>query len=235
MSPTQLHEHIHQSYHSLRRGIWVLGFMFPTVLLVNGLIGRFSSGIDLPNSLSSYYNYNIPMKNFYVGVLCAIGISLYLYKGFSTKEDRWLNWAGIFAFFTAVIPASLPRDPEQAAYTLGWLHETCAVLFFFCIGYVCIRLASESLGYREVKKKINTERYKKIYKGLGYSMWALPVSLLIRAYILKDFQYLVLWVEIAAVLVFSTYWLTKSIEFKNSDMESNEALDLYTTRTEANT
>ena len=131
----KLREHIHEGYHTIRAGIGIIGVMFPLVLI---LIGGYFFFNDIQDSLSDYYN--TPMRNVYVGLLCTIGLCLLLYKGFTDMENWILNAAGIFAFVTAIIPASLPDVKD---YSWGWIHYTCAVLFFFCIGYVSLNRFNE--------------------------------------------------------------------------------------------
>ena len=213
----KLREHIHEGYHTIRQGIGVLGVLFP-VVLIN--IGGYFFYLDIQDSLSSYYT--TPMRNVYIGLLCTIGICLLLYKGFSDLENWMLNAAGAFAFFTAIIPSSLPAVKGHPPYTWGLLHYTCAGLFFFLIGSVCFFLAATSLDYLdklegENKGGINTEKFRKRYKRFGLAMWGLPAALGLWSLIDKDFQYVVLLGEIAVVWTFSFYWLVKCDEMKTVD------------------
>jgi hypothetical protein len=191
MSLATLHDHIHVSYHTIRRGIGILGFMFPLIFLVVGLF----FGIGLLHSISAYYHTWI--RDVYVGLLCTMGFLLHLYKGYTTREDQVLNLAGVFAFLTAILPTGVSP-----------YHGYCAILFFACIAYVCIFLASETLV--EMTDPTVAARYRLTYRILGVLMILLPlIASLISQY--------VFWVEFAAVWVFSTYWLIKCREMKVLD------------------
>jgi hypothetical protein len=202
MSLPQLHAHIHASYHIIRRSIGILGFIFPLIFLVVGLF----FGVGLLDSISSYYHTWI--RDVYVGLLCTMGFLLHVYKGYSTREDWVLNLAGIFAFLTAILPTGAPAELTCIGFTAGLAHGICAILFFVCIAYVCIFLASETLV--EMTDPTVAARYRLTYRILGVLMILLPlIASLISQY--------VFWVEFAAVWVFSTYWLIKCREMKALD------------------
>jgi hypothetical membrane protein len=190
MSLQQLHDHIHVSYHTIRRGIGVLGFIFPLALMIGGVF----VGIGLQQSMSSYYH--TPMRDIYMGLLCTIAFCLYLYKGYTTLEDRVLNLAGIFAFLTAILPTGVSP-----------YHEYCAIIFFICIAYVCIFLASETLTL--MTDPVMAARFRSIYITLGILMIVLPL--------IAIFSQHVFWAEFFAVWVFSAYWLVKCLEMKDLD------------------
>jgi len=55
-------------------------------------------------SISAYYWTLDPERNAFVGVLCAVGVFLLLYKGYSWFEDRVLDLAGVSAVGIAFFP-----------------------------------------------------------------------------------------------------------------------------------
>ena len=85
----ELQAHMVGTYHNLRVGIGVIGLALPVLLWLGG---KFLDGMPLRGSMSAYY-YSPTMRNVFVGILFAIGVGLYLYKGFSTKENWALNAA----------------------------------------------------------------------------------------------------------------------------------------------
>lgn len=71
--------------------------------------------------MSAFYGANdAGMRNWFVGILWAVGSFLILYKGFRAAEDWLLNLAGGFAILTAMTPcgcwSGLSDDlPQQGA------------------------------------------------------------------------------------------------------------------------
>ena len=91
IKPDDYLKHIIDTYFSTRFGIGVIGIAFPIILWLIGL----KFGVPLQGSISAYYH--TPMRNVFVGILFAIGASLFLYKGYGTTEDFVLDAAGILA------------------------------------------------------------------------------------------------------------------------------------------
>ena len=111
--PDTLREHMLGTYHNLRVGIGVVGAILPFLLLLGGWLLDHES---LQGSMSAYY-YSPTMRDVFVASLGAIGLFLILYKGFSSREDRALDIAGVGALIVAFFPTGLacPKD-EVAAF-----------------------------------------------------------------------------------------------------------------------
>jgi hypothetical protein len=104
---SELRAHVNSTYVSLRYGICLLGFSLPIVLIVGGgLIGW-----ELQDSISQYYH--TPLRDLFVGSLFGIGAFLYLYKGFSRRENLALNISGLALVCVALFPISI--NEENAA------------------------------------------------------------------------------------------------------------------------
>src|SRR5687768_1056650 len=86
-----LHKHMFNTYFVLRKGMACTAIVFPLLLW---WVGAWAD-IDLQGSMSAYYHTS--MRNWFVGLLFAVGGMLYLYKGFSMRENVALNLAGLFA------------------------------------------------------------------------------------------------------------------------------------------
>jgi hypothetical protein len=78
-----LQKRIAGAYFSLRLGMGVPAAIFPPTLWLGGWFGDQE---PLRWSMSSYY-YSPVMRDKFAGILCAIGVFLYLYKGFSRQEN----------------------------------------------------------------------------------------------------------------------------------------------------
>ena len=217
-------QHILDTYFSTRIGIAIIGILFPLILWLVGL----RLGVELQGSISAYYH--TPMRNVFVGSLFAIGTSLYLYKGYSTVEDFVLDGAGVFAVCIALLPTSCPADIKCDTFTAPVLHGVSAILFFILIAYICIFRSSDTLneeksnivGRKKINLKINESRkkcYRRIYWILGVLMVALPLFSALWLYFIGETGSLIFWVELAGVLVFSLYWIVKTWEIDESQLE----------------
>jgi hypothetical protein len=221
---------ITETYHYMRIGMGVLAVAFPLLLWLGG---KWLMGIPMQTSLSAYYHADI--RDLFVGVLSAIGFTLFLYKGFSRSEDWALNAAGVLAIGIAFFPMA-PDNPLRCRQVCidaaclatsarfdrtfdpliaSGLHGWFAVAFFVAIAFVCICCASRTLHLipdRRVRRA-----YHWTYRLLGALMILLPaaVALLTKldpasANDCTDFT--VVRVEIAGVWVFAAYWLVKTRE-----------------------
>jgi hypothetical protein len=205
----KLQEHIAGTYASLRIGVGVVGAALPVVLWLFGWIG---DGQPLRGSMSAYY-YSPTMGDIFVGTLVAVGVILFLYKGFSGSEDWGLNFAGLFAVMVALVPT----DPLGAAARAVTWHGTFAVLFFACIAYICIFRASDTLSL--IRDTARAKRLRHIYRLVGVAMIAAPLLAALLAFLLRgasEPSRVVFFVEAAGVWVFAAYWLVKSWELRKT-------------------
>ena len=208
----ELQKHISRTYFSLRLGMGLLAVALPLALW---LVGRFADHETLRCSMSAYY-YSPTMRDKLVGILCAIGLFLYLYKGFSKQENWALNVAGAFAILIALVPTS----PECEGGKPFSAHEAFAILFFLAIAYVCLFRAADTLSL--IRDEQKAERLRAVYRGLGILMIASPLLAVALAQSLQPGsprRSLVFFVEAVAVWTFAAYWLVKSREMSATDAE----------------
>lgn len=240
MPQTELTDHIIKTYQATRRGLAYIGFAFPVLLLIGGLIVN----LHLQGSMSAYYhappilkanevlhpgNYVHPgegvMRNWFVGLLFVIGIILFLYKGFTRMEDHALNLAGVLALGVALFPMPWGDQFKAAGFTLAGVkltvHGACAVTLFLCIAYVCIFRASDTLGL--VKPAERQKRYRLTYKILGWAMVASPVTAFVLSSVFQQHDAYTFFIEMAGVWVFAAYWLIKSREIAETDADRKAA------------
>ena len=212
MRPSQLREHVAATYHSIRTGIALVAIALPFVLWIGG---AWRAGLPLQQSMSAYYHS--AMRDVFVGVLCAVGIVLYLYKGFTRLENYALNLAGFFVVGAALVPTQADGGASDNSVSL---HGTFAVLFFLCIAYVCIFRASDTLS--EVRDAQKRKRYRRAYKTMGLAMVVSPLLAVLLTLLLQpgsEMRSTIFVVETFAVLVFGSYWTVKSFEIKGSKVD----------------
>ena len=211
----ELQKHIIATYTNLRWGLVVIAFAFPVLLYIGG---RVFDDLPLLDSMSQYYHSD--MRNVFVGFLFAIGACLYLYKGFTPLENYLLNFAAIFALGVAIFPTACREEIVCNTFTASKPHGISAVLSFLCIALVCWFCASDTLS--EMKDKAKARRYRKWYKIIGVAMAASPIVAVILTFTLSKSS-LIFFVELAAIWVFATYWLVKSLEIRDTNAEEKAA------------
>ena len=212
MKPSQLREHVAATYHSIRMGIALVAIALPLLLWIGGAL---RAGLPLQQSMSAYYHS--VMRDVFVGVLCAVGVVLYLYKGFTRLENYALNLAGLFVVGAALVPMEADGGASDNAFS--W-HGTFAVLFFLSIAYVCIYRASDTLT--EVKDEQKRQRYRRAYKMMGLAMVVSPLLAVLLTLLLQpgsEARSTKFLIETFAVLVFGSYWIVKSFEIKGSKVD----------------
>jgi len=207
-----LREHMTRTYINLRIGIAVIGAVLPLLLWGGGAL---TGQKTLLASMSAYYY--TPLRDVFVSALVTIGVFLYLYKGFSTKENWALNLGGAFAVGVAMIATTAP-DGVPALWSK--LHAAFAVAFFLCIAYVAVFRAKDTLSLLEDPQKIR--RLRTIYRALGIGMIVSPLTAVVLAYTLEPHsrgRSLNFFVEAVAIWMFAAYWLTKSRELSQNGAE----------------
>jgi hypothetical protein len=222
-SRDELQEHMLWTYYGLRVGLAAIGIALPILVL---LAGGVLHDVWLEPSLSAYYHTPprllwFTTRDILVGGLLAASACLYLYKGFSNKENIALNLAGVFAVFVALLPTAAAGQPSGA---VSKLHGTSAVLFFLCIAYVSLFRSGDTLHLLSPAKR---GPYERLYKATGMAMIASPLAAVVLSFVLtpaSPVTTLTFWVETFGVWSFAAYWIIKTREMRESHAERH-ALD----------
>jgi len=217
VQPDQLREHIFSTYISLRFGMAFMSFTFPIVVW---LVGWFE-GVALQDSLSAYYwasetSVNMTRSSF-VGGLYSFAAFLYLYKGFTPKENIALNLAALLCLGVALVPKQWGCAPDCDKFSL---HGTCAVAMFLCLAYVVFFRAEDTLRFLPRDKKSGSNsleaRYRRRYKIIGVTMAISPIAAYVINLLIGLETTFVFFLESAAIWAFAWFWWTKSVEMKIS-------------------
>lgn len=216
LSTSPLQDNITSTYFSLRLGIIVASALLPLALPLGGRL-RGTTPQLLP-SLSDYYFAGDPLlRDWFVGTLCAIGVFLYLYKGFSARENLALNVAGAAAVLTALVPCAC-----VSSSTGGRLHDIAAVTFFASMAFVCLVCAPETL---EVPADAAFKaRYQRYYRVVGSLLIASPALAIAVSTLWGRLDTMKFFVETFGIMTFAAYWLVKSREFSHSQVEKRALL-----------
>jgi hypothetical protein len=243
MQLTDIQKQMMKTFLHLRVGIGVLGIVFPFLLWWGG---RIVYHLPQADSMSAYYHATPdcidihlsvpgqceidpqhplppptgqgPMRDWFVGILFAIGVGLFLIKGFSVWEDWLLTIAGILA----AVVATNPMPWETGPPTWKHVHYLAAVTFFVLIGlviWICsdktLNLMPSTIPNRDGVIK----HYKYTYRLLAIVMAVSPFAAIILFKVLGMPQG-IFWAEAAGVISFGAYWLFKTKELQLSDVEA---------------
>jgi hypothetical protein len=186
-----------RSYLYLSLGIGLIPTFLPLLLVWRG-------GYSIHDSISSYYTSDVgSSRDIMVGLLCAVGVFLFLFHGLSKMENWLLNFAGVAVIAVAFVPMT----------TSELLHRGFAILFFLLIGIVAICFSKGRV------KCIPHERSKRFfiraYTAAGTAMIVLPLSIAVLQFTpFGRFEHYMFWIESAAIWAFAIYWFLKTAEYR---------------------
>jgi len=138
----------------------ILGMFFPIILTIGT---QFFECRELQNAISTYYYTN--MRDFFVGILFAIGITFFCYNGYD-KYDKIASW---FATVSIICIAVFPTNNESTCLfglksnlstTSGLLHNISATTLFITLAVMCLFLFTKSNQFPTEEKKIRNKIYK---------------------------------------------------------------------------
>ena len=211
MTAEDLRKNMLSTYFTLRTGIVVLAAALPVGLLVYSLY--YHHGLT-ERSMSAFYGaYDGAMRNWFVGILWAVGSFLILYKGFSSVENWLLNLAGGLAILTAITPCYCWGEEVEKSH----LHTAFAVLFFLCMASVCWFCAEDTITLLPTKPQ--QDKFRRTYRTIAVLLLLSPVAAAAAAYLARVPDSRVFFIEWFGVWVFAAYWLAKSAEFRITSAE----------------
>ncbi len=218
---------VESTYLRLRTAAAFIGFAFPLVLWIGGLC----AGFGLCDSMSAYYHANphsqercqtacrdltplqneaIPqagtMRNAFVGLLFAIGIILFVNKGYSRHEDILLSFAGAFAWCIAIFPMPWKCKPSCPIS----MHGASAILFFACIVIIIVFCSEDTVKYLPTSKM--KKCFRICYWILAGCMGLSPLTAYLMNESIPGHNSYIFWVEFVGIYAFGVYWLVKTKE-----------------------
>jgi hypothetical protein len=198
------------SFLELRISIGILGTLLPFILAFGKMI---VDGGGLEASLSAYY-FTV-MRNVFVGTLCAIGVLLWSYKGYDSRDNIAAGIGGVSAIGTAFFPAALQSAPTSTEAAIGVMHYLFAASYFLALAYFSLVLFRKSDPNRTpTRRKLQRN---KIYLTCGLIILGSLVSMAVIAVLPNDALIKNLgplfWLESLAIVAFGISWLTKGEAF----------------------
>jgi hypothetical protein len=191
----------------LRLGIGSVGIALPIVLVIGHMV--VSRRLTLVDSLSGYYY--TPLRDVFVGALCAIGVFLISYR-YRQPDDALGTAAGALAIVVALFPTTMgaPAGTVSAAdRAAGVVHQVAAAGLFLLLAAFCLFLFTQPDRAGVPPGRAANRLYRTcgliilVAIGLALASTALPAEV---RHAVKP----VLWCETLAVFAFGAAWVAKS-------------------------
>lgn len=209
------------NYMHLRKAVGWAGTLLPVILLIANPIALSieNSGCGVvPGSVSGYYY--LPVRNIFVGVLCALGLFLIAYVGYDLGDRLVTDAAGVFAVGVALFPtkptvASPPSVTCQTVAQLstreqvvGDMHLVFAGLMFVFLAWMAIRFTSTDSPQPSPQKLLRNRIYQICAIVIVACLVAAVITTFLPASVKALFPWLFLW-EAVAIFAFGVSWFVK--------------------------
>jgi hypothetical protein len=205
------------SYLDLRKAVGIIGTALPFALAFGNIL---LGGHGIQSSISNYYH--TPMRDIFVGSLCAIAVFLVSYRGYERIDAIAGDLASIFAVGVALFPTTPEGEATPREELIGWVHISFAGLFFLTLAFFSLALFRKTNPNKAMtRRKLQRNA---IYTLCGYAILACLALLAIFEFMPEDAPVKkldpVFWLEAAAIVAFGVSWLTKGQAILK-DEESN--------------
>lgn len=228
----QLQQHVLATYFTLRWGLAAMAVVLPLILWA---LHRWGAAKEPLKSMSHSYwllesNSWFSGRAVFVGGLFAIAVGLYLYKGYTKKENLALNLAAVLLIVVALFPTELncssddrPVDPSLPSYCFPGFnpHGPSAITAFLILGYVVFFRAHDSLT--AIRDEATRSFFGRAYELSAIGMVAFPVTALALHWLRNEYSTLTFWLEAAGIFAFAIFWALKSLEMRRSFAEQKAA------------
>ena len=192
-------------YLTLRKLVGGIGVAMPFVMYFGGK-GLFHTGLQ--SSISAYYHTG--MRDVLVGILCAIGVFLFCYRGGSSKENWATNIAGACAIGIALFPTGADECLRHQGFSA---HGVFAVIYFAALTYLALFVFTAI----DPAKQLSRE---KIHRNWVYRICAVVMAIAVGCAVASFFlpedlraalceREALFYLESIAGIAFGIAWLTK--------------------------
>lgn len=219
------------SYKTLRTLVGVLGMFLSTILVIGSAI--LSNQPAVQRSISHFYHTR--MGDVFVGLLTAISLFLFVYKG-PEKKDNWLgNFAGILGMIVAFFPTKFDYDcinegicdvVNRAQFNASWtqaFHLVSAGIFLLMLATFSLCLFPKTHPGVNVVKGTQKFRRNIVYYLSGVIIILCVVTLAVGFAFFKDElkeTKLTFILESVALFAFGISWLVKGEQIILKDQPS---------------
>ncbi|MEO8269754.1 MAG: hypothetical protein ABI557_08540, partial [Aureliella sp.] len=151
----------------------------------------------------------------FVGTMCAIGVFLYVYRGYDWVENWTANFGAAAALAVALFPLDANSDPLRQSSVTGYIHTFSGGAFFFTLAFYSLVHFPKTQRCEEEQETHAWER-NFVYRTSGIvillAMLAMGGYLIVipetGKMLLNKYNFL-FWMEWIAVWSFAAAWMTK--------------------------
>jgi len=190
------------SYRRLRSAIGVIGFLLFLVPLAYSIFTR-----DWHESISYYYY--TPVRDFFVGALCSLGVFLVFYLGYDGLDTAITDLAGICAIGIALDPTHENNTRETWQ---NYLHPVFAAIAFVLLAVMSLQFTqkgNEPGGIKASLERLAAAAFFRFYDYRNLPVGQQPPS---RAATREDRFYAVCaWAIVVALIA------TVAVDLTNTD------------------
>ena len=193
-----------------RQLIGYIGLVLPLILIFLAILRDGVGYWRGLKSVSAYY-YSGAVAAF-VGMLVALSLFLFTYRGYGNKHNRADRWVSTIAAVAALIVAVFPTKAPDCAHKLSWwnefhgiLHIAAAVVLFLMFAVFALFLFR--LRGKEYHRDKAWRNWVFLSCGiiiLASMVWALVNHLIDRS---------IFWPESLALAAFAVSWLVKGYAY----------------------
>ena len=193
-----------RSHIRLRRIVGVLGMALPCFLAIASFVC--ADETTLRDSISAYYHS--PMRNEFIGVLCAIGAFLFAYKGYDALDDWVGHLAGLSALGVALCPVDAPGANVNGP--IEKIHYVSATVLFLALIYFSACLFTKTKSGAQIKPRSSKARRNRVYKGSAGVMAVFIGAIVVWSLAFSGSSFpFVFWAEFVVLVAFGISWFVK--------------------------
>jgi len=213
----------------LMRFIGVTALLLP--IIVHGWYFIKTGQFAILGSVSEYYHSC--SRDIFVGLLCAIGVCMVVYKGFARFDNRVSTIGGIAAIAVAFFPTGCEKLYDYCKPLCGaeWcdketiIHYGSAAVLFVMLAIFCFRIFTANDDNER-----RSDGYNLTYRRSGWVILSCMAIMFIYSQFIGDetkkalvFFRPIFCLETLALATFGISWLTKAYWLKNKHIPSVEA------------
>ncbi len=208
----------------LMRFIGITAILLP--IIVHGWYFVTTGQMTPLGSVSEYYHTS--GRDIFVGLLCAIGVFMIVYKGFANLDNIVSTIGGISAIGIAFCPTGCEGLYSYCKELCGanWcdkqtvLHFVFAAILFTMLAVFCFYLFTN-----RTDKTDRSYDYNPLYRRSGWIIIACMILIFVYSKLLGSdtkeglaFFRPIFWLEAIGLMTFGFSWLTKAHWLKNVQM-----------------
>jgi len=150
-----------------------------------------------------------------------MGSFLFIYKGYTSREDWALNVAAVLVILVALFPMGWNCGSACPRWSV---HYLSAIGFFLCLSYVAFFEARRTLGELgdQWLQTLFNIRLQTLFNIL---YWVTSACFLVLPFVVLGVHWrtqsstLTFWLEASLIYAFALFWFIKSVELLKSEAE----------------